>query len=195
MLSRIAAVGALVLSCAAIMLAQQASSLEAYTDEDAYRIYDALLPQNSSGPTVVIEAETYPQLSVKNAHAFGPEECIDPSVAPEFKDAISDYNRLNQNKWLLQRKFALPRPYEIIDSATLSALAGDGNWSAFSQRFPKSRGVFQMSAVGFNKDKTRAVVYFGQLCGSLCGSWSFELLKKVDSKWVSAPGVMCHTVS
>ena len=126
---------------------------------------------------------------------MGAEECIDPGVAPEFKDAISEYNRLNQNKWLLQRKFSVNRPYEIIDAATLSALAGDGGWKGFSQRFPESRGVFQMSAVGFNKDKTRAVLYFGQICGSLCGGWSFELLKKVDSKWQEVPGVMCHTVS
>lgn len=143
MRSRIALVGAFFLSCSAAIVAQQPSALEAYTDEDAYQVYDALLPQGLSGPTVVIEAETRARLSVKNSHSMGAEECIDPGVAPEFKDAISEYNRLNQNKWLLQRKFSVNRPYEIIDAATLSALAGDGGWKGFSQRFPESRGAFR----------------------------------------------------
>jgi hypothetical protein len=193
MISRIALVGTLVLSCSSAILAQQSSSPEAYTDEDAYQVYDALLPQDSSLSTVVIDANTSGQIAGGRAKR-GPEACIAPAAAAEFKDAIDDYNRVNQNKWLLQRKFSLQRPYEILDLATSGPLFADG-WKKFYQRFPKSRGILEMSAVGFNKDRTRAIVYFGNSCGMLCGGWSFELLKKVDGKWQSVPGITCNTVS
>ena len=52
-----------------------------------------------------------------------------------------------------------------------------------------------MSAVGFNKETTLAVVYTGSSCGGLCGSWSFHLLEKTDGKWKEAPGVTCSMVS
>jgi hypothetical protein len=195
MLSRLTLVGTLVLGFSATILAQQPSSPEAYTDEDAYRVYDALLPQDSSASTLVIDAETFARLSDAKSYSWGPEDCIGASVAADFKDAISDYNRLNRKKWLLQRKFSIQRPYEILDSATREVLFKDDGWKAFYQRFPNSGGTFEMSAVGFNKDKTRAVVYFGHTCGNLCGAWSFELLKKVDGQWQSVPGVTCSTVS
>jgi len=195
MLSRIALIGALVLSCSAATLAQQSSSPEAYIDDEAYRVYDALLPQDSTGSTFVMQGDTFAKLSDQNSHSFGPEECIDPGVAADFKDAITDYNRANQNRWLLQRKFSTQHPYEILDAATLAALFKGDGWTALRQRFPNAAGMFEMSAVGFNKDKTRAILYFGHSCGSLCGDWSFHLLKKVESKWTEVPGVMCHTMS
>ena len=195
MLSRLALVGTLVLGCTGAILAQHSSEPEPYTDEDAYQVYNALLSQESSRSTVVIDAETVAQFSGKESHSWGPEDCIDPRVAGEFKDAIADYNRLNRSRWLLQRKFSAPRPYEVLDSTTSKALFQNGGWKAFYQRFPNSGGPFEMSAVGFNKDKTRAVVWFGYACGSLCGDWRFRLFKKVDGKWQEVRGVICHRVS
>ena len=52
-----------------------------------------------------------------------------------------------------------------------------------------------MSAVGFNEDKTLAVVYSGSTCGGECGRWSLHLFEKIDGKWKSLPGVTCVTVS
>jgi hypothetical protein len=110
MLSRLALVGTLVLGCTGAILAQHSSEPEPYTDEDAYQVYNALLSQESSRSTVVIDAETVAQFSGKESHSWGPEDCIDPRVAGEFKDAIADYNRLNRSRWLLQRSF-LPRAH------------------------------------------------------------------------------------
>lgn len=63
------------------------------------------------------------------------------------------------------------------------------------ERYPGSGGILPMSSVGFNKEKTCAIVYFGSSCGSLCGAWSFHLLEKVNGKWREIPGVTCHTGS
>ncbi len=195
MSARLALVGVLFLCCGTI-LAQQSAAPEPYTDDDAYRVFDALLGKDATASILVIQQETSgPVARPELNFSYGPERCVTPAAAEEFKDAISDYNRLNHRKWLLQRKFASERPYELLDSATADLLLQDGDWQKFRQRFPQAQTIFDMSAVGFSKDKTHAVVYFGQSCGNMCGEWSFYLLKKADGKWQEVPGATCTTVS
>jgi hypothetical protein len=68
-------------------------------------------------------------------------------------------------------------------------------WDEFHARHPDSGGYFVMSTVGFNRDKTLAVVYTGSTCGGLCGRWALHLLQKIDGKWKTVSGVRCVTVS
>jgi hypothetical protein len=177
----------------------QDSSAGPYNVDEAYQVYKLLLPNEElyGTGTLVIKEETVPEVHRDDMGGFGsgPEDCVDPSVAVRFKDAIADYNRVNQQRWSLQRNFQLDRPYEIVNSDTLKVVFDHGGWDAFYKRYPGSGGFLIMSAVGFNKDKTRAIVYTGGSCGLLCGSWSFHLVEKVDGKWKEVPGVMCHTVS
>jgi hypothetical protein len=196
MFSRLALVVALALGSAALLAAQQSDSPEPYNDDEAYRVYDVLLPHDSSPNTLVVQQETIGPLSREGSASLGPENCLTPAAASEFKDAILDYNRNNQKKSLLQRKFSVSRPYEILDAGTLNAMFQhpDG-WNKFYQRFPNSGGIYNMSAVGFNRDKTRALVYFGSGCQGQCGDWSFRLLEKVNGKWEQAGGVTCHTAA
>jgi hypothetical protein len=170
-----------------------------YNVDEAYQVYNLILPNEEvyGGSTLVIKEETVPEVHSDDPREFpsGPEDCVDPPVAERFNDAIVDYNHLNQQRWSLQRNFQLTRPYEIVSSDTLKVVFEHGGWDAFHKRYPGSGGFLIMSAVGFNKDKTRAIVYTGASCGSLCGSWSFHLLEKVDGSWKQVPGVLCHRVS
>jgi hypothetical protein len=185
--------------CVSAALAQNSAVTEPYVDADAYQVFSALMSrQGSSGPanTLIIQQETVPHLQgPSDQFPEGPEACIFPDVALKFKDAIADYKRVNQKRWLLQRNFHTDDPYELVTSDTLNVLFGNGDWDGFYKRYPSSGGFITLSAVGFNRDKTRAILYGGNSCGSLCGSWSFELLEKVDGKWKMVPGVSCHTVS
>lgn len=122
MFSRLALVVALALGSAALLAAQQSDSPEPYNDDEAYRVYDVLLPHDSSPNTLVIQQETIGPLSREGSASLGPENCLTPAAASEFKDAILDYNRNNQKKSLLQRKFSVSRPYEILDAGTLNAM-------------------------------------------------------------------------
>jgi hypothetical protein len=185
--------------CATESFAQNSPVAEPYVDDDAYRVFSAVLSRpNSNVPanTLIIQQETVPHLQDPPApFADGPEACVFPDVSLKFKDAIADYNRVNQKPWLLQRKFQIDHPYELVTSGTLRALFSDGRWDGFYKRFPASDGIFSVSAVGFNREKTLAILYGGTACGDLCGSWSFHLLEKVDGKWGAVAGVRCHTVS
>jgi hypothetical protein len=120
---------------------------------------------------------------------------VTPEAASRFKDAIADYKRLNKKPWLLQRQFQIEKPYEIVSSDAIGVLFKDSGWDSFYKRYPDSGGYVIMSAVGFNKEKTRAVVYTGSACGGLCGLWRFHLLEKIDGNWKEVPGVSCSMVS
>jgi hypothetical protein len=180
--------------------AQQPTAPQPYHDYDAYQIYALLLPHpvsNSSVKgTLAIRQETVKQLrGALGGFPMGPEACVYPSVAPEFAAAIADYNRLNQQRWLLQRDFQIELPYVIASSDTLNGLSKKHWWDDFYKHYPHSCGLQEMSAVGFNKERTRAILFMGEACGFVCGEWSFHLFKKVDGSWKQVPGVSCIDVS
>ena len=195
---RTVVLSAILICCCTLNAAAENEPAEPYSVDEAYRIYSLLLPNEESygfaNGTLVIQEETVRQLQRNNVWP-GPEACISPEVADQFKDAITDYNRVNLKRWSLQRQFQIARPYEVVSSDAISVLFKLGGWKAFNERYPVSGGIQTMSAVGFNKEKTRAIVYSGSSCGSLCGAWSFHLLEKVNGEWREIPGVTCHTVS
>ena len=76
-----------------------------------------------------------PQLQGNNVWR-GPEACISLEVACQFKDAITDYNRVNLKRWSLQRQFQIDKPYEIVSPDTVGVLFKQGLWKAFEERYP-----------------------------------------------------------
>jgi hypothetical protein len=185
------------LSLAVVMLwmsstgAQDPSLAKRYESPDAYKIYSLLLPHEESygfaKGTVIIQEETRSDATVEGA-------CLSSDVANRFKDAISDYRRVAKSKWLLQRQFDIGKPYEIVSKDNI-ALVLKNEWDQHYDRYPRSGGYIFMSAVGFNKDRTLAIVYTGSFCGGLCGREQFHLLEKIHDHWKEVPAVGCMTVS
>ncbi|MGA3200836.1 MAG: hypothetical protein ABSD89_15745 [Halobacteriota archaeon] len=138
----------------AIAAGQTSVAAKTYHVEDAYQIYNLLLPHEESygfaKGTLIIQEETVSKRD---------EPCVTPEAASRFKDAIADYKRLNKKQWLLQRQFQIEKPYEIVSSDAIGVLFKDSGWDSFYKRYPDSGGYVIMSAVGFNKEKTRAVVF------------------------------------
>ena len=176
----------------AIAPGQTSIAAKTYDVKDAYQIYSLLLPHeesyNFAKGTLIIQEETESKRDVS-------EPCVTPEAASRFKDAIADYKRVNKKQWLLQRQFQIEKPYEIVSSETIGIVLRSGDWDGFLKRYPESGGYIIMSAVGFNREKTLAVVYAGSSCGGLCGSWRFHLLAKIDGNWKEVPGVTCSMVS
>src|SRR5262249_55248754 len=146
-------------------------------DAEAYEVYAAILPtgwlwQVQKAKSLIIRSETV-------AH----EMCLQPADAASEKivgPAISEYVKLNEKTWLLHRRFDIEKPYELIAYDDLMSAFKEGQWENFDARYPNSGGWIELSAVGFNADKTVAVVYMGHHCGSLCGGGSFHVLQKKD---------------
>jgi len=150
-----------------------------YEGAEAYEVYSAILPTErpwrvDNAKSLVIQSETK-----------GYEMCLRPDEQSEkiIGSAISEYVKLNEKNWLLKRGLSIEKPYELISYDELSSALKQGWWEDFYKRYPNSGGWIELSAVGFNADKTVAVVYMGHYCGGLCGGGGFHVLRKKAGKW------------
>jgi hypothetical protein len=60
----------------------------------------------------------------------------------------------------------------------------EAGWQHFYKKYPKSSGIWTLSAVGYNAAGTEALVYVGHSCGSLCGTGHLILAAKENDRWV-----------
>jgi hypothetical protein len=157
-----------------------ASAPKPYVDSEAYEVYSAILP--SEWPWRVAHAKSL----VIRSETRDYEMCLRPEKESEelVGPAISDYLKVNGKTWLLQQQFGIELPYQLTTDDELKAALGRGGWPGFYTQFPDSGGWIEFSAVGFNADKTVAVVYMGHSCGGLCGGGGFHVLQKKDGKWM-----------
>lgn len=156
---------------------QEASS--AYNDAEAYEVYAAILSSEWS-----VRVPNAKQLIIqRETRSF--QMCLKPKSEEQAKygPAIADYVKLNERKWLLQPKLSFTTPYQFMETSKIAAFASHVGWIEFYRQYPESGGIVEFSAVGFNVDKTIAVVYMGHFCGALCGRGNFHVLEKRDGKW------------
>ena len=158
-------------------------------DPEAYAIYASLVggevgAANGRVKQLVVQRETV----INN-------ECTLSGAALEtdWKPVVDDFKRQNA-----QLRFVLPDrdlrvPYLVVPRKDIMAFfaKGAGNWPEFYRRYPDSGGYIELSAVGFDASKTRAMVYVAHHCGGLCGGGSHHLLEKVNGAWREAkvPGI------
>jgi len=147
----------------------QKARLTLAEEQDSFEIYSMLLRSemppawNISAWNIAEQTRTFPGLPRHNIR-----ECLLVSQEQEsiYLPLFEDYLAKNQRKRTLERKFDLPQ-YALVDFGRASA----------------GSVVFEVSAVGFNNDRTRALVYVGHHCGSLCGGGQYHLLVKKEGKW------------
>ena len=111
--------------------------------------------------------------------------CLKPASEREAKvePAIANYVKLNERKWLLQPMLSFATPYQFLETLRFDGLISQGRYDEYYRQYPESGGLIEFSAVGFNMDKTVAVVYMGHSCGPLCGGGSFHVLEKIEGNW------------
>jgi hypothetical protein len=166
-----------------------------YEVAEAYEVYSAILPSEWSWNDAKAQG-----LVIKQATASY-EMCLAPDAASQqiIGSAIADYVRQNKQPWLLQRKIKVEKTYTLLTAKEEKAAfqRSPGGWEGFYQLYPDSGGMIELSAVGFNADKTVAVVYSGHSCGGLCGGGAFHVLQKKAGKWetLSWNGSECRWAS
>jgi hypothetical protein len=151
-----------------------------YVDPDAYAIYAVLLTAQRE-KFVVIESEMQYLPSVEESGIKG-----GPEFTKVWGAALADYVDKFHQEWTLTHDLPLDVPYELVTKAQIGALFKSSVWSGwqdFARRYPGARGYYWFSAVGFNAEKTHAIVQMNNLCGGLCGGGSPHFLEKVDGKW------------
>lgn len=187
----------------------QNNQLPTYSDATAYEVYSAVLSFPEAAPpskskNFVIRRETIRDSGALIDGETAPTRtCLRPDAesAKIIGTAIDDYVKVNQTKWLLEEKFNLETPYKLVDSKTIISIINPftdkENWKEFYKQYPDSSGFVDLSAVGFNADKSVAVVSKGRWCGSLCGEGRYYVLQKKDGKWIPLKweGEYCDWVS
>jgi len=154
----------------------------AYTDADAYEVYSVLLAARSKAwkvekLVIAIETVDFPHYDDDK------RKCIVPSVEEEasYRPLIDAYMELNEKSWLLQPTFTSGLRYQFVSAASINeiyAKDGEKGLNDFYSKNPGAAGRISLSAVGFNPDKTLALVYMGAQFGG-----TFHFLRKIDGKW------------
>jgi hypothetical protein len=153
-----------------------------YDVAEAYEVYDAVLPSEwpwsvAHAKKLTIRSETVPYINCLR---------VEDTQDRDVRLAIANYLELNKEARLLERTFRIDLPYELTSRDDLSL-----------QQDRDTGGLIEVSAVGFNADKTSAVVYVGHHCGLMCGGGAFHVLLKKHGRWqpVSNVFVGCGWVS
>ena len=179
------------LLCSPGLLVAQENQLASYDDETAYEVYSYVLSlrdgsSESRATNFIIRKET-----LRNFGAFTDTEpdrsiCLRPDPESEkiIGPAISDYLRVNKTKWRLKDDLKLTIAYQLVPSDEILSLIQKDGWGAFHKRYPESGSFIDLSAVGFNADKSVAIVSKGSWCGDLCGRGEYYVLQKKDGKWI-----------
>ncbi|HKS96511.1 MAG TPA: hypothetical protein VJV74_10310, partial [Terriglobia bacterium] len=157
--------------------------------EDSYAIYSMLLKEEMKDRHLrryAIEEWTGDMRGTP-----GDPLCLKPAdeVRATYQDVFEDFLRKNRSRHRLDRQFALD-DYLLLSPKESKHVAGSFSpgpgfrWSADDQkRYHDIHGIFTLSEVGFDHAHSRALVYIGSQCGSLCGGGTYHLLVKRDGKW------------
>jgi hypothetical protein len=115
----------------------------------------------------------------------------DAKFIAAFEPIFASFEAANKRAMMLQPDFQLPKQTKLVTREELDAAfqrpsgaeVGDG-WEGFRHHFPSSAGYLILSGVGFNSDRTIALVYVEHRCGGLCGAARYYILQKRDGRWV-----------
>jgi hypothetical protein len=92
---------------------------------------------------------------------------------------------VNQEPRLLSELDGFTTPHEILLGHDLKALKRNPRKAVMRlvHRYPFPLGLVSLSRVGFNPERTQALVYAQYRCGGDCGHGEYVLLEKAGGRW------------
>jgi hypothetical protein len=187
-------------------LTVRAQTHEVINDSEVYAVYASAVQTKLREGEKPLIALTLLQETRAGA------DCVtqgnDKKLQPEWRSVVDSYRRENARVQTIRGGFDLGVPYSIITLAQLRKLMRDAGYSERSPRsnalgadvfarFPGGRLV-ALSAVGFNAEKTRAMVAVQADCfpswtpgteHAVCHEGRHVALEKQDGRWTVVPGV------
>ena len=152
------------LSCSLMALGQahgqfyngKTSVAHTYTDPDVYLVYSVVINYISKLPIYPFLQAT--EIVIDDQTATGQHPCAPPNKEHKalLASAIADYAKANKVPHRLLPRFDLDKPYQLV------------------QRSPEA---IYLSGIGFNRDKTVAVLT------AFAGNGADYVLIKKDGKW------------
>lgn len=126
--------------------------------QEEYSLYSLLLADSQFHPQnkpLVIEEKTKLLLELDEENKFFLQEKI-PSLEDSSLQNFIDQNRQNLQ---LERNFDLPFNYSLIPQEKyLEFLQLENGWQKFLQKCPQADRIITLSRIGFNSQKTQALL-------------------------------------
>ena len=120
----------------------------------------------------------HPEPAIQNLQKFIPQL---------NRETALDFLTKNQTSWTLKNEFNLKAEVIIVNSYETRRLFDqrdiEEGWKLFHKKYPNAGSIDTLSRVGFNESKTQALIYYGYVCGGLCGQGQYILLTRTDDKW------------
>jgi hypothetical protein len=178
-------VAAVLQGAAAAPSANPPQPLEPAAEPGAYAIYGVILEQvwNNSKDAPVLQQETEPTMDCPG---------FLPKLTGEWAEAAEDFQRKNIRERTLQPALPVTFPYRLIHRAEIQAddarLAK--KYPGIMNRRPESIDYWAVSVVGFNRNRTKAIVNVrGRTQGGI------RRLEAKNGQWVDAPGLTCGWIT
>ena len=193
------------LAMSALMAQSVAESSPAITDPEAYAVYAAVLPRS-------VLQENHPEPNAIQLETFpGQADCPRAElITDEWRAAVDDYRRQNAVTRFIQPRFNLGKKYSLVPWGELRQMLTDEGYmgrDAPSTNVPGARvfahfpggAVVVLSAVGFNPERTRAMVSVQRNCILQDGRVTCEAtytvgLRRTDGRW-DPSGIGCHGIA
>jgi hypothetical protein len=146
--------------------------------KESYRVYSVILNHKWEKGNVAVRDRT-------DRGLFQNDEWLDKNAGKSDPEAVNDFKNANDNDVQLESRFDYTGKIYLIDQQEFKKTIGGGNgWDAFRSSHPGASGIITFSAVGFDRDGSRAVVNVSYLCASHCGNGSFYILEKNNGEWL-----------
>ncbi|MDT5122012.1 MAG: hypothetical protein QOC96_1494 [Acidobacteriota bacterium] len=153
---------------------------------DDYAVYSTVLAEkryiNEHTKQVVIEDETDDEKEISIALNKSLNEII-PKAA---QSTIADYISKNKEPQHLDNLFKLKVERVLVSASEIKEIFENHHiegWKIIAERYPDSLGLITLSRIGFNPERTQALVHVGIGCGGSCGEGNFFLLAKESGVW------------
>ena len=158
-----------------------AQNLDSLTDTEAHRIYATVVPAlwaSRSEDPIVLQRETEDVEAMTQCRSFT------PGPDPDWRAVQTNFWQENARRKVLPQALPINGPYRLIALAEIQAI--DAKLAikypgVYNER-PESPPYAAVSAVGFNANKTKAMVYV-----RLRDRGEVKGLELRDGHWVTAP--------
>lgn len=153
--------------------------LQAALSQPDYEIYSKILSDFKS-KTLVIKKET-------RGFEFNPDfknfkkrfETLERETFDDFALKLLKEDTLT-NKFITGKKIVFINSEKIQE--LFSSVTSDG-WENFYKEYGKTQGVTTFSRIGYNKNKTQALVYHGTQSQWLIGAGYYDLFEFRRGRW------------
>jgi len=156
--------------------------------DESFGVFSAVLEQSGGRETIVVSDLVFDDKWRETGDRLNRRGFNNRIIGRYFEcseETVNDYEAQNKDKHPLENKFTTSGKVYLLSQAEEETLfpKGGAGWDRFHRKFPNTNQIAYLSNVGFNRDKTEALVYLTHQCRTCSGQ--FYLLKKIGGKWES----------